>query len=125
MRQRCSNPNTNGYKRYGGRGIKVCSRWLGSDGFGNFFSDMGERPEGMTIDRIDGDGPYTPDNCRWADRITQDRNRKTAVILTHDGQSLMVSEWARNLGGHRNLIYRRLKAGWSVEKTLTTKSRAG
>lgn len=77
MMQRCKNKRATGYKYYGGRGIKVCSRWKEFD---KFLEDMGERPVGMSIDRIDVDGDYEPDNCRWADALTQANNRRIKTI---------------------------------------------
>ena len=76
MKQRCNNPKGIAYKNYGGRGIKVCPEWEGS--FGAFLRDMGEKPEGYSLDRINSDGDYTPDNCRWADRFTQASNQRRA-----------------------------------------------
>jgi ribosomal protein S27E len=76
MRNRCENPNVAAYKDYGGRGIKICKRWLGKRGFINFLEDMGVRPEGKTLDRIRVNGNYTPSNCRWATPKQQTANRR-------------------------------------------------
>lgn len=78
MIARCRYPSMQSYPRYGGRGITVCDRWQGENGFINFLADMGERPGDLTLDRVDNDGNYTPENCRWATRSEQQRNKTPA-----------------------------------------------
>lgn len=81
MLQRCTNPNTSNYSRYGGRGVTVCDRWTGEHGFENFLADMGLRPEGTTMDRFpDKNGNYEPGNCRWATAKEQARNTRTVKL---------------------------------------------
>lgn len=83
--QRCTNPRAANFKYYGGRGIKVCERWLGEFGFENFFADMGERPSLMhTVDRRENDGDYTPENCRWATKAEQAQNSSRAKLESHE-----------------------------------------
>lgn len=117
MRQRCNYAKHAAYHRYGGRGIKICDRW---NDFEAFLIDMGERPEGMTLDRIDVDGDYTPENCRWATHKQQVNNRRSNRFIEHDGQVLSVAQWAEKTGLRPEQIIQRLDSGWSVEKTLET-----
>jgi hypothetical protein len=76
MRRRCFNPNDRNWPNYGGRGISVCARWCGAEGFVNFYADMGQRPEGKTLDRINNNGHYEPSNCKWSTASEQARNRR-------------------------------------------------
>lgn len=119
MKSRCTNPNNIGYEDYGGRGITVCDRWLE---FVNFLEDMGEKPKGKSLDRIDNDGNYEPGNCRWADNITQANNTRKNRYLTHNGRTQSLSEWARELGFHRETLRKRL-AQMSVRESLTKPKR--
>lgn len=119
MLQRCSNPNNVGYRRYGARGIKVCERW---QKFENFLADMGERRPGLTIDRIDVDGNYEPGNCRWATMKEQARNKSNNVMLTHNGQTKCLDEWAndpsRPAGLSAKAFIGRIGEGWTIEEAL-------
>lgn len=97
MKTRCLNPNHKDYHRYGGRGIRICDRWIQS--FADFVRDVGERPSLLhTLDRIDNDGHYVPGNVRWSTRVVQSQNTANTRLLTHDGVTLSVSEWARRIG---------------------------
>ena len=122
MRARCQDRSHPVYHRYGGRGITVCERW---EDFACFVADMGERPSPeMTIDRIDNEGPYSPENCRWADRTTQARNRRSTRRYEFDGYCLTLEEWSERTGIRAKLLHARLHTlGWSLQKTLTTPTR--
>ena len=122
MIDRCNLPSSSAYRRYGAVGIRVCDRWQGDDGFSNFVTDMGERPEGHTIDRIDGTKNYYPDNCRWANRYEQANNQKSNVKVEVDGVEMNVSQAMRHFGVYTKsgVYYGRLKRGWSVEATFKT-----
>ena len=117
MMTRCRNPRSKDYARYGGAGITICDSWIN---FANFFADMGVRPDGMSIDRIDNAVGYQPGNCRWVNAEEQANNRTNNVNLTLDGVTKSVCEWSRHLDINVHTIYRRLARGWSAEKTLTT-----
>lgn len=117
LRARCSDTKSADYASYGGRGITVCSRWLNS--YENFIADMGKKPRpGMSIDRIDNDGPYSPENCRWADAITQASNKRTTRVISAFGLSMTMAKWAREMGCSQSKLFIRKKLGWSDEKTV-------
>ena len=117
MRKRCFNKLDKSYPKYGGRGISICERWAD---YANFLQDMGEAPEGMTIDRIDVNGNYEPDNCRWADALTQMNNMRTNILIRYKGETLTVKQWSRRLNMPYHALYQRLfKLSWPVEKAFT------
>jgi hypothetical protein len=118
MRRRCSRPNARGFEHYGGRGIKVCDRWQSS--FENFLADMGPRPgPAYSIERMDNNGDYCPENCRWATRAEQQRNTRRARIVDWKGESRTLAEWQRVTGIRGGTIANRLKFGWTVEQAMT------
>jgi len=118
MRERCSNVKHIEFKRYGGRGISVCSRW--ADSFENFLADMGEKPTPKhSIDRRDSNGNYTPENCRWATIKQQQRNRRNNLVIIYDGQVRCLSEWAEVLGIGRGALKSRINADWPIHKAFT------
>lgn len=96
MKDRCYNPRRSAYKDYGGRGIRICERWRND--FREFYKDMGPRPKGTSLDRINNDGDYEPGNCRWATKDMQARNMRKTRRFTHQGEDLCVAEWARRIG---------------------------
>lgn len=116
MLQRCENPNNVRFGRYGGRGIKVCERWRD---YPAFLADMGDRPKGYTIERINNDGDYEPGNCRWATIQEQADNTSRTVRLTYNGKTMNVTQWAAETGIPRPTIYTRLRNGWSAEQILS------
>lgn len=121
MKQRCNNPRNCNYKLYGLRGIKVCEEW---NSFKNFLKDMGESPQGGSIERIDVNGDYCKSNCRWANVIDQANNKTNSIYLTYNNETKTLAQWSRLLGIKVCTIWRRINVhGWSVEKALTHKLR--
>lgn len=122
MKSRCYNKNNPQYKDYGGRGIYICDEWRGHGGFANFYdwAIHNGYDESLSIDRIDNDDGYFPDNCRWADMVTQANNRRSCVYHEFNGESHTFSEWAKIVGiDHGRLRNRHGTLGWSIEDTLT------
>jgi hypothetical protein len=120
MKQRCANSND---PYYGGKGIRVCDRWQNS--FENFLLDMGERPKGTTLDRIDGNGNYSPKNCRWATPIEQQNNRRDNAFITVGDVTLTVPAWSRKTGISQDAIRSRIKRGWRPEDAISYPPRNG
>jgi len=119
MIARCNNKNLRSYSNYGGRGIKVCQQWRES--FDDFLKDMGKRPSGRSLDRINNDGNYEPSNCRWATPEQQRRNsRQSLTFLTAHGKTQCVQDWALELGLSPTTIYSRMSRKFSDEQVLST-----
>lgn len=117
MKKRCLNKNHKYYKHYGARGIQVCARW---QKFDNFLEDMGERPSGLTLDRINVNGNYEPGNCRWASRVEQQRNKQNTKLYTWCGTSLTLQGWLDvSRVVNYPAAYYRLQRGWSLENAIT------
>lgn len=122
MKARCYRPRNKEYDNYGGRGITVCAEW--KDSFETFLADMGQRPSpSHSIERTDNERGYSADNCQWATAYDQSRNTRQNVYLTHDGETLVLSDWARRLGLDRRTIHARLQAGWTVASALNPQKR--
>ncbi len=119
MRQRCEDPSSHSFDAYGGRGIRVCERWSGEDGFSNFLADMGRRPTSRhQIDRRDNDGDYAPENCRWATPSEQARNRRSNRLITAHGRTQCLAAWSEETGLPRSVIARRLDRGLAPDVAL-------
>lgn len=119
MVKRCINKNDPAYKNYGGRGISVCNEWINSPS--QFIKDMTPKPEGLELDRIDNNGNYSKQNCKWSTRQEQCTNRRTTRLITFNNQTNSILEWSRITGINRRTIAQRLSKNWSIEHVLTYK----
>lgn len=117
MKQRCKNPKCQFYPDYGGRGISYCEEW---EKFENFYKDMGDKPKGYSLDRIDVNGNYYKENCRWATNSQQANNKRTSRKITYGKKTMTISEWASSLKINPQTLRSRFdRGGWSVEEALT------
>ena len=116
MKDRCYLKSHKEYKRYGAIGITVCERWKNS--FENFFEDMGKRPQGFSIERIDNLKGYSPENCKWASQKEQANNKSTNKFIEFEGKKLTIQQWAEKLQISHWTLRARLARGWPIEKTL-------
>lgn len=130
MRKRCNNTNRADYKRYGGRGIKVCPEWNSPEGY-EFFKEWALNngyKDHLTLDRIDSDGNYCPENCRWATRYAQSINKSNVKkqsdipvnvrTITYKGETLTLNGWSKRIGIHKETLRKRLKLGWSAKDII-------
>ena len=118
MKDRCANPNYHHYKDYGGRGITVCKRWMK---FENFLEDIGECPPGLTLERENNNKGYYPDNCRWATKKEQAKNKRNNLYIEYNGRKRLLIEWSEETGIPYMTLWQRIfKYNWSTEKALTT-----
>lgn len=123
MITRCLNKNNHAYKNYGAKGVTICDRWL--SGFELFYKDMGDRPNGYSLDRIDPKGNYSPENCRWADNHTQSNNKRLSRKVECNGVVKTISEWAEETGIDMATISERISNGWDIDKALSTNAEIG
>lgn len=120
MKQRCYNPNMDDYNDYGARGITVCDEWINDYmAFSRWAYENGYN-DTLTLDRVDVNGIYCPDNCRWATRKEQANNKRVTRYLTFNGVTKSVSEWSDMVGIHSKTILKRINLGWTTERALTT-----
>ncbi len=118
MKNRCHNKNSPDYKDYGARGISVCPRWFHS--FVDFVADMGERPRGMTLGRIENNKNYEPGNCRWEDRYQQQNNTRANHMITVGDETMTVTNASRKFGIPDYILFKRLQYGWPVSRAIAT-----
>jgi hypothetical protein len=116
MKSRCLNPADPKFRNYGGRSIKVCDRWLES--FSNFYADMGPRLAGRSLDRLDVNGDYAPQNCRWATATQQAQNKTTNINLTHQSKTKCLTQWAREYEVPMMTAYNRFQRGLTFEQVF-------
>lgn len=116
LRSRCLNPNDTDYAGYGGRGIRVCDRW---DDFALFYADMGDRPNGMTIDRKDVNDDYAPDNCRWATAKEQANNKRSNHRIEFQGETRTLQQWCNEFGLEPSKVRYRLRVGMPVSQAFS------
>lgn len=121
---RCKRESSSAYKDYGGRGISVCEDWMDFQIFYNWAIENGYR-EGLSIDRIDVNGNYCPENCRWTTKIVQANNKRNNEVIEYNGIQHTASEWSRILGIKHCTLRKRLREGWSIEKAFSTPIRGG
>lgn len=120
MMHRCYNPKSPAYKNYGGRGIQVCDQWHALECFAKDITSLGYAAN-LTIERIDNNGDYSPDNCQWIPKALQSKNKRSNVIIEFRGRSMCIADWARHIGiPYRTLRARLRVRGWPVERALTT-----
>lgn len=118
MISRCFRPKDKEYENYGGRGITVCETWV--DSFQTFLNDMGEKPEGLSLERLEVNGNYCKSNCKWATASEQARNRRNSKWYTHNGETKHVNDWAKEYGLSPVTLQTRVNRGWSLTAALTT-----
>lgn len=125
MINRCYNPSTTNYERYGARGITVCDEWKNSPkAFFDWVDSVGGKPEGKTLDRIDNNKGYSPTNCRWSNLEEQQQNRRNSIIITINGETKTLAYWCRLYGLNHETARKRINNGWNPIDAVTTPSKA-
>lgn len=120
MLRRCEDSKVACYRNYGGRGIYVCTEWRNSFASFKLWALSNGYSEKLTIDRIDVNGPYSPENCRWADAFVQSNNMRTTRIISYAGKTMSISMWSRELGISRVTLSSRVQRGWPIERVIET-----